>query len=129
MNPDSPHLKGTHPTFHGHGWDGQGTRVPVVDPVVEPFAPELDEPPPPRRDAEEAIRLLTRWFYEGGSVKDAGKRVVALASVIKLPGAPKTARALAAALGVSHTTALRIRSKVHVKFPGIAGRSGRKRSK
>lgn len=96
------------------GFDDDGKRVPVVDPVF----PLDDEPAPPRADLESArrwVRLLM-WLASGGDARRAGERTIILATVLGLDGTPRTARQLAAALGTSPATAWRRLKRVRAEI-------------
>ena len=76
-------------------------------------------------DQAEVLRRLIEWLSESGEFTDAGRRVVLLASVLDLPGAPRTTRQLGRALGCSHAQAGRLRSKIRRETLGILANSHR----
>ena len=87
-----------------------GMLVRAVDPV---FPGEDDDAADDiLRVQRETVLRLTRWLSESGSVEDAGRRVMTLASVLHLPGAAPTVRALAHTLGLSKSQAHRMRDKM-----------------
>lgn len=87
--------------------------------------PDDDDPDahqdPGRADAAEALRRLLMWAVESGNYADAGRRVGILANALRVPGAPLSARELGRFLGVSHTEALRLRSRLPWQSLGFSG--------
>lgn len=118
---------------------GEGARIPIYEtmracsgatgfaddgrptPVVDPVYPD-DESVAPRPDRSDAARTwvrLLQWLASGGDARRAGARVIVLASVLKLPGAPRNVRELGKALGMSHTHAWRLCDKVRSEIAAI----------